>query len=69
MPWSIDGSDSFLATPTICWGPSEDGGFETVEWVDETAWVLDWFQQRGARAAAAGTAATLPALLADGPPG
>ena len=53
--------------PTTCSATIRDSGFEPIEWVDETAWVLDWFQQRGARAAAAGTAATLPALLADGP--
>ena len=67
LPWSIDGSDSFLATPDDLLATIRDSGFEPIEWVDETAWVLDWFQQRGARAAAAGTAATLPALLADGP--
>ena len=67
LPWSIDGSDSFLATPDELLATIRDSGFDLVEWVDETAWVLDWFQQRGARAAAAGTAATLPALLADGP--
>ena len=67
LPWSIDGSDSYLATPDDLQATIRDSGFEPVEWVDETAWVLDWFQQRGARAAAAGTAATLPALLTDGP--
>ena len=51
-----------------CSRPSKNSGFETVEWVDETAWVLDWFQGLGGRLAAAGTAATLsPALLTDGP--
>ncbi len=67
LPWSIDGSDSFLATPDDLLATIRDCGFEPIEWVDETAWVLDWFQQRGTRAAAAGTDATLPALLADGP--
>jgi sarcosine/dimethylglycine N-methyltransferase len=67
LPWSIDGSDSFLATPDDLLATIHESGFEPVEWVDETAWVLDWFQQRGARATATGTAATLPALLADGP--
>jgi sarcosine/dimethylglycine N-methyltransferase len=66
-PWSIDGSDSHLATPAGLLAAIEAGGFETVEWVDETAWVLEWFHGIGVRMAAAGTAATLPALLTDGP--
>lgn len=67
LPWSIDGSDSFLATPADLCVAIEDAGFEAVEWVDETAWVLEWFAELGARLAAADTAATLPALLTDGP--
>ncbi len=67
VPWSIDGSDSFLATPADLLTSIEDSGFETAEWVDETEWALDWFQRLGTRLAAAGTAATLPALLTDGP--
>ncbi|MEZ0090771.1 hypothetical protein [Streptacidiphilus sp. EB129] len=43
------------------------GGFEPVEWVDETAWVTQWFEDLGARLATGGTRAGLPALLADGP--
>ncbi len=66
MPWSIDGTDSFLTTPADLLSTIRDSGFETVEWVDETAWILDWFQGLGVRLAAAGTAATLPALLTDG---
>lgn len=66
-PWSIDGSDSHLATPQDLRAAIQAGGFETVEWVNETGWVLEWFQGIGARTAGAGTAATLPALLSDGP--
>jgi len=67
LPWSIDGTDSFLATPADLQATIEDSGFETIEWIDETAWILQWFQELGFRLAAAGTAATLPALLTDGP--
>lgn len=64
LPWSLDGTDSFLATPPDLRASIEGAGFEAVEWVDETAWVLQWFEDLGPRLA--GTAATLPALLADG---
>lgn len=67
LPWSIDGTDSFLATPDELVAAVETAGFETVEWVDESAWVLDWFVELGARLVAAGTGATLPALLDNGP--
>lgn len=67
LPWSIDGTDSFLATPADLRTTIQESGFETIEWIDETAWILQWFQGLGDRFAAAGTAATLPALLADGP--
>lgn len=67
LPWSIDGTDSFLASPDELVASVENGGFETVEWIDESAWVLDWFTELGARLAEAGTGATLPALLDDGP--
>ncbi len=66
-PWSIDGSDSFLATPDDLLTIIRRSGFETVEWVDETAWILDWFAGLGVRLAAAASAATLSALLTDGP--
>jgi sarcosine/dimethylglycine N-methyltransferase len=66
-PWSIDGTDSFLDTPADLLTAIRASGFQTVEWVDETAWVLGWFEGLGARLAAAGTAATLPSLLTDGP--
>jgi SAM-dependent methyltransferase len=67
LPWSIDGSDSFLATPPDLLASIQDAGFDTIEWVDETAWILRWFEDIGVRLAAAGSTATLPALLNDGP--
>jgi len=66
LPWSTDGSDSHLVMPDDLLASIESSGFETVEWLDETAWVHDWFQDLGARVARAGTAAVLPALLDDG---
>ena len=66
LPWSLDGSDNFLATPAELRADIESGGFTTVEWIDETGWILEWFDELGARLADAETAATLPALLTDG---
>jgi sarcosine/dimethylglycine N-methyltransferase len=67
VAWSIDGSDSHLVTPSDLRTTIEDSGFDTIEWVDETAWVLQWFQAAPDRWSAAGSAAALPALLTDGP--
>ncbi len=66
LPWSLDGTDSFLATADELCDTIQGSGFELVEWVDETAWIRDWFGSAGQAAAAAGTAATLPALLDEG---
>jgi cyclopropane fatty-acyl-phospholipid synthase-like methyltransferase len=67
LPWSLDGTDSHLVTADQLRSTIESCGFELVEWVDDTAWVRRWFQDAAARMAAAGTQATLPALLNDGP--
>lgn len=75
LPWSLDGTDSFLATPEELRDTIRSGGFELLEWADETAWVRRWFEELGAgiSADAAGgrtagaSPATLPALLTDGP--
>ena len=66
LPWSIDGGDSHLVMPDDLLASIESSGFETVEWLDETEWVIDWFQDLGARVAQAGTPAVLPALLDEG---
>ncbi len=67
LPWSLDGTDSYLATAEELRDTIASSGFETLEWVDETQWVLRWFEDLGKRIAAGGSAATLPALLNDGP--
>jgi len=67
LPWSVDGTDSHLATPAELLDSIQHSGFDPIEWVDDTGWILQWFQELGPRVAAAGTQATLPALLADGP--
>jgi len=66
LPWSLDGTDSYLATADQLRDTIASSGFETLDWVDETQWVLRWFEDLGKRLAA-DSAATLPALLNDGP--
>jgi cyclopropane fatty-acyl-phospholipid synthase-like methyltransferase len=67
LPWSLDGTDSYLATAAELRDTIASSGFEILEWVDETQWVLQWFENLGKRMAAGGSPATLPALLNDGP--
>jgi cyclopropane fatty-acyl-phospholipid synthase-like methyltransferase len=67
LPWSQDGTDSFLVTADELRASIEKSGFTADEWVDETAWVRAWFQEMGGRMVAAAGTATLPALLHDGP--
>jgi ubiquinone/menaquinone biosynthesis C-methylase UbiE len=67
LPWSFDGTDSYLASAAGLRDTIASSGFETLEWVDETQWVLRWFENLGKRIAAGGSAATLSALLNDGP--
>jgi sarcosine/dimethylglycine N-methyltransferase len=67
LPWSMDGSDSHLSNPDDLLATIQDCGFEISEWVDDTEWTLEWFHQLGVRMEAAQSAATLPALLTDGP--
>jgi SAM-dependent methyltransferase len=66
LPWSLDGRDSFLTTPQALRATIESCGFALDGWVDETAWVREWFDHAAARMAAAETRVTLPALLNDG---
>jgi len=42
MPWSLDGSDSFLVSPEDLRAAIISAGFDVLEWNDETAWVNDW---------------------------
>jgi sarcosine/dimethylglycine N-methyltransferase len=67
LPWSLDGTDSFIASAEELRDTIQSSGFDLIEWVDETAWVREWFGQVAKRIAGHGTAVTLPALLEDGP--
>jgi hypothetical protein len=64
MPWSFDGTDSFVATADSLRTAIEDGGFTVTEWTNETAWVQAWITKTFADGLPAGPA--LPMLLDDG---
>lgn len=67
LPWSVDGTDSFLTTSEELRDTIQSSGFQLIEWVDETAWVREWFSRLAQGVLAGGSAANLPALLDDGP--
>ncbi|HEX3814398.1 MAG TPA: class I SAM-dependent methyltransferase [Mycobacteriales bacterium] len=67
LPWSIDGSDSYLATADELRDAVQAAGFDLVDWVDESDWAKEWFAALGRRIAGGAAPAALPALLADGP--
>ena len=64
MPWSLDGTDSFVAAPGSLRALIEQGGFTTTEWTNETAWVQAWITKAFGNGPPAGPA--LPMLLDDG---
>jgi ubiquinone/menaquinone biosynthesis C-methylase UbiE len=64
MPWSLDGTDSFVVTAGSLRDAIEQGGFTTAEWTDETGWAQAWITRTVANGRAAGPA--LPMLLDDG---
>jgi sarcosine/dimethylglycine N-methyltransferase len=66
LPWSVDGTDSYLTTADQLRKTITSSGFEMLEWVDDSPWVLRWFESLADRMAAGGEA-TLSALLNDGP--
>ncbi|HVN51188.1 MAG TPA: class I SAM-dependent methyltransferase [Acidimicrobiales bacterium] len=63
MPWSMDGSDSYLATGAELRDAITAAGFDVVEWVDETPWVRAWF---AGTISGSQTVPVLPQLLDDG---
>ena len=64
MPWSLDGTDSFLVSAETLLACIRDAGFATVEWTNESPWVQDWITKTFANGLPAGPA--LPMLLDDG---
>lgn len=64
MPWSLDGTDSFVVPPEELLASVQDAGFAPVEWANESAWVKEWLDTTFADGLPAGPA--LPMLLDDG---
>jgi len=64
MPWSLDGTDSFVVTAGSLRASIEQAGFTATEWTNEAAWVQAWITKTFATGPLAGPA--LPMLLDDG---
>jgi SAM-dependent methyltransferase len=64
MPWSLDGTDSFVVTPGALRASIEQAGFTATEWTNETPWVQAWITRTFASGRPAGP--VLPMLLDDG---
>lgn len=64
MPWSLDGSDSFVVPEDVLRVAIEAAGFATESWTDRSDWARDWFERT--LAAGAPTGPALPMLLDDG---
>ncbi|NUP36385.1 MAG: class I SAM-dependent methyltransferase [Streptomyces sp.] len=67
LPWSLDGTDSFLVTGDELCRTIQDAGFGLVEWADESAWSARWFADLGRRLSPDPAPLALPTLLTDGP--
>jgi SAM-dependent methyltransferase len=64
MPWSLDGTDSFIVDADSLRSTVERAGFTTIEWTQESAWVQAWISKTMAGGLPTGPA--LPMLLDDG---
>ncbi len=65
MPWSLDGSDSFLVTADDLLTAVTSAGLDTVDWLDETPWVMNWANTLNTSPPPPG-GPVLPMLLDDG---
>jgi sarcosine/dimethylglycine N-methyltransferase len=64
-PWSMDGTDSHLVSPSELRVAFEDAGLRVTSWSDRTSWAREWFQRM--RDAPPPTGPTLAAFLERGP--
>lgn len=45
VPWATEGSDSFLKKPEMVRDMIKEAGFGEIDWRDETALAVEWFQR------------------------
>ena len=64
VPWSMDGTDSFVESPDALHAAITAAGLETLEWVDESEWVRDWVTQTFAAGLPPGPG--IPMVIDDG---
>jgi cyclopropane fatty-acyl-phospholipid synthase-like methyltransferase len=64
MPWSLDGSDSFIVDAESLRTAVERAGFSTIEWTEQSDWVQTWISKTMSGGLPTGPA--LPMLLDDG---
>lgn len=64
MPWSLDGSDSFVVDAESLRTAVEQAGFSTIEWTQQSTWVQAWISKTMGGGLPTGPA--LPMLLDDG---
>jgi len=64
MPWSLDGSDSFVVNADSLRATVEQAGFSTIEWSQQSSWVQAWISKTFGGGLPTGPA--LPMLLDDG---
>jgi SAM-dependent methyltransferase len=64
MPWSLDGTDSFVVNAESLLASVEKAGFAANEWTQQSTWVREWISRTFGRGIPSGPA--LPMLLDDG---
>jgi SAM-dependent methyltransferase len=64
MPWSLDGSDSFVVDAESLRTAVEQAGFSTIEWTQQSTWVQAWISKT--MGGGLPTGPVLPMLLDDG---
>jgi SAM-dependent methyltransferase len=64
MPWSLDGTDSFVVDAESLLAAIQKAGFTALEWTQQSAWARDWISTTFANGLPSGPA--LPVLLDDG---
>jgi SAM-dependent methyltransferase len=64
LPWSIDGTDSHVVAPDELRAAITSGGFNCLDWVDESHWVSAWVKKTFGAGLPAGPG--IPMIIDDG---